>query len=156
MNGSPCKPPSLLAVQDYISKCILILHNFVVLVKIRHTCAADNGARTWGPSQPPGSGWDDDTPAQPLEPTPSRNAGRGSTDSARGRGNSNRGRGFAPVRPEPARNNAEEQTNRQADVAFAMPGATWDDDVPVPSSQVCDTFVPVAKHSHSGSVEDTG
>ena len=154
MNDSPCKPPSLLAVQDYISNCILTSHRFVLFVNIRHTYAADNGASTWGPSQPPGSGWDDDTPAQPLEPT--RNAGRGSTDSTRGRGNSNRGRGFAPVRPEPARNNAEEQTNRQADVAFAMPGATWDDGVPVPSSQVCDTFLPVAKHAHSDSVGDTG
>ena len=103
--------------------------------------AAENSSSTWGPSQTPGSGWDDDTPAQPLETTLPRNAGRGNVDSIRGRSGSNRGRGFAPMRPEPARH--------MADVDSAMPGATWDDDLPVPSSQVCDMSLPVTKHAYS-------
>ena len=101
-------------------------------------CPAEGDTDSFGPSQPPGSGWDNDIPPQKPEPAPTRSTGRGNTANPRGRGSNNKGREPSAVTPEHARNAPETGGGRQADAASStMPGATWDEDVPVPSAQVC-------------------
>lgn len=104
------------------------------------SCLAEGDTDSFGPSQPPGSGWDNDIPPQKPEPASTRSTGRGNTASSRGRGSNHKGREPSAVTPEPARNAPETGGGRPADAGSStMPGATWDEDVPVPvpSAQVC-------------------
>ena len=88
------------------------------------SCPAEGDTDSFGPSQPPGS-----------EPAPTRSTGRGNTASSLGRGSNSKGREPSAVTPEHARN---APGGRLADAGSStMPGATWDEDVPMPSAQVC-------------------